>query len=90
MSDARVVKRSLVVAGHATSVSLEEPFWSALRELAAGEGLSVAALVARVDQQRSGANLSSALRVHVLRALQQRASLSSPGPAGATMAAGPD
>jgi predicted DNA-binding ribbon-helix-helix protein len=60
-------KRSISVAGHKTSVSLEAAFWSALRRLAADEGSSLAALVARVDAGRGKANLSSALRVYALR-----------------------
>lgn len=67
-----VVKRSLSIAGHATSISLEEPFWRALKALAAERGLSLAALVAEVDGQRTGFNLSSALRVHVLESLDER------------------
>lgn len=67
-----VVKRSLSIAGHATSISLEEPFWRALKALAAERGLSLAALVAEVDGQRAGFNLSSALRVHVLESLDAR------------------
>jgi predicted DNA-binding ribbon-helix-helix protein len=59
-------KRSLVIAGHSTSVSLEEPFWEALRAIASGEGRSVAALVGEVDQQRGAINLSAALRLHAL------------------------
>lgn len=59
-------KRSLTIAGHRTSVSLEEPFWWALREIAEGRELSLAALIAEIDQQRAGHNLSSALRLHVL------------------------
>lgn len=62
----RVVKRSIVIAGHRTSVSLEDAFWRALKEIAAAEGGSLAALVARVDTARGEANLSSALRVFVL------------------------
>jgi predicted DNA-binding ribbon-helix-helix protein len=58
-------KRSVTIAGHATSLSLEEPFWTALREVARRRGLSLNALVASVDAQRPG-NLSSALRVFVL------------------------
>jgi predicted DNA-binding ribbon-helix-helix protein len=64
----RVTKRSLTVAGHSTSVSLEEPFWQALRQLAAREAMSLPELVADIDTRRGGANLSSAIRVHVLRA----------------------
>jgi len=61
-----VVKRSLSIAGHATSISLEEPFWQALKQIAQARGLTLAALVAEVDGTRSRTNLSSALRVHVL------------------------
>ncbi len=70
MTDAapqRVIKRSLSVAGHRTSVSLEEIFWSELRAIAARRGRSVASLVADVDAARGEANLSSALRVFVLQ-----------------------
>jgi len=61
-----VQKRSIAIAGHRTSVSLEAAFWEALKRLAAAEGLSLAALVARVDASRGAANLSSALRVYAL------------------------
>jgi predicted DNA-binding ribbon-helix-helix protein len=59
-------KRSLTIAGHRTSVSLEEPFWAALKEIAAGESLTLAGLIAGIDQSRGTENLSSALRLHVL------------------------
>jgi predicted DNA-binding ribbon-helix-helix protein len=62
-----VIKRSLLIAGHRTSVSVEEPFWAELKRIAAARGLSVAALVAEVDQGRKRQNLSSAIRVFVLR-----------------------
>jgi len=69
----RVVKHSIVIAGHRTSVSLEDAFWRALKDMANAEGLSLAALVARVDAGRGEANLSSALRVYVLeRALARQ------------------
>jgi predicted DNA-binding ribbon-helix-helix protein len=58
-------KRSVLIAGHRTSISLEAPFWEALRAIAARRGLSLNALVAEIDAARSG-NLSSALRVFVL------------------------
>ena len=58
-------KRSVMIAGHATSLSLEEAFWRDLREVARRRGLSLNALVASVDAERPG-NLSSALRVFVL------------------------
>jgi predicted DNA-binding ribbon-helix-helix protein len=71
-SSRRIVKHSVVIAGHRTSVSLEDAFWRALKEIAAQEGVSLAALVARVDAGRGEANLSSALRVFVLeRALER-------------------
>jgi predicted DNA-binding ribbon-helix-helix protein len=70
--DARIVKRSLSIAGHSTSISLEEPFWRELKALAEAEGASLAALVARLDGERRGIGLSSALRLHVLRTLKAR------------------
>ncbi len=62
----RIVKHSVVIAGHRTSVSLEDAFWRALKDIAAQESVSLAALIARVDAGRGEANLSSALRVFVL------------------------
>ena len=58
-----------MIAGHPTSVSLEEPFWQALKEIAARRGLPVNTLIGEVDAKRAG-NLSSALRVHVLAELK--------------------
>ncbi|MGJ0454059.1 MAG: ribbon-helix-helix domain-containing protein [Methylocystis sp.] len=70
-SSRRVVKHSVVIAGHRTSVSLEDAFWRALKDIAAQEDVSLPALIARVDAGRGEANLSSALRVFVLeRALE--------------------
>ena len=60
-------KRSDSIAGHQPCISLEEPFWDALRQLAAARGLSAAALIAEIDAARDG-NLSSAIRVYVLNA----------------------
>jgi len=62
----RVVKRSLIVAGHRTSVSLEDAFWRRLQQIANERSLSVNGLAAEVDAARGDANLSSALRVFVL------------------------
>ena len=60
-------KRSISIAGHRTSISIEAPFWDALKEMAEADGTSVAALVARIDAARSpDDNLSSAIRVEVL------------------------
>ena len=58
-------KRSLTIAGHRTSLSLEDAFWRALKDQARAEGLSLAGLVAKIDRERGG-NLSSAVRVYVL------------------------
>ena len=70
-----IPKRSVVVSGHKTSISLEEPFWRALRELATARGLSVSALISSIARKRGQGNLSSALRVAVLehfRAARQK------------------
>jgi predicted DNA-binding ribbon-helix-helix protein len=68
-----VIKRSLSIAGHATSISLEEPFWQALKRMAERRGLTLAALVAEIDGRRQRTNLSSALRIHVLEAVSAQA-----------------
>jgi predicted DNA-binding ribbon-helix-helix protein len=62
-SGAAVIKRSLVIAGHRTSVSLEDAFWRELKTLAARRRQSINALVAEIDADRGSANLSSAIRV---------------------------
>ncbi len=64
-------KRSVIIAGHPTSVTLEPEFWDALKEIAAARGTAVNALVEQVDRERTG-NLSSALRVFVLNAVRAR------------------
>jgi predicted DNA-binding ribbon-helix-helix protein len=61
-----VMKRSVIVGGHKTSVSLEEAFWSALKEIAARRGASLSELVASIDTKRELGNLSSAIRLFVL------------------------
>ena len=61
-----LVKRSLTIAGHRTSVSLEDAFWRRLKALAAARRRSVGAMIAEIDAGRDGANLSSAIRVYVL------------------------
>src|SRR5579864_5374957 len=60
-----LVKHSVRIAGHATSVSLEAPFWATLREIAARRRQSVNSLLAEIDDDRAG-NLSSAIRIFVL------------------------
>lgn len=59
-------KRSVRIAGHPTSVSVEAPFWEALAQIAARRGQSLGALVAAIDRQRGSGNLSSAIRLFVL------------------------
>ena len=62
----RVLKRSLSVGGRRTSVSLEDAFWLALREIAGTQKVSVFSLVTRIAKHRDNKNLSSAIRVFVL------------------------
>lgn len=61
------LKRSLTIAGHRTSLSLEPEFWEALQKAAQKRKLTAAALVAEIDQLRGARNLSSAVRVWLLR-----------------------
>ena len=61
-----VLKRSVAVSSHKTSISLEAGFWDGLKEVAAHEGISIPALITRIDTDRQHANLSSAVRLYVL------------------------
>jgi predicted DNA-binding ribbon-helix-helix protein len=61
-----VVKRSIVIAGHKTSVSLEDAFWKALKEIAGAREITLSDLVASIDTDRHHGNLSSAIRLFVL------------------------
>jgi predicted DNA-binding ribbon-helix-helix protein len=62
-----MAKRSITIAGHRTSISLEEPFWLALAEIAAVKRTSLAGLVVEIDRAREAeVNLSSAIRLFVL------------------------
>jgi len=61
-----VVKRSIVIAGHKTSVSLEDAFWQSLKEIAGSRELTLSDLVASIDTGRHHGNLSSAIRLFVL------------------------
>jgi predicted DNA-binding ribbon-helix-helix protein len=61
-----VVKRSIVIAGHKTSVSLEDAFWTGLKEIATARGMTLSELVASIDTGRQHGNLSSAIRLFVL------------------------
>jgi predicted DNA-binding ribbon-helix-helix protein len=69
----RPLKRSFTIAGHRTSISLETEFWDALKAAALAERVSIAKLIARVDQSRGGSGLSSAVRVWVLEHFRERA-----------------
>jgi predicted DNA-binding ribbon-helix-helix protein len=73
-----IIKHSLTIAGHRTSVSLEQVFWQALKSLADNRGVSLAALIAEVDAGRGEANLSSAIRVFVLKSVRNAATASAP------------
>lgn len=68
--NAAIRKRSVTISGHQTSISLEEAFWDGLKEIAAREGVSINAMVERIDEARIG-NLSSAIRVFVLERLRR-------------------
>ncbi len=64
---AKDLKRSLTIAGHRTSLSLEPEFWDALQKAATERGISTANLVSEIDQTRGERNLSSAVRVWLLK-----------------------
>jgi predicted DNA-binding ribbon-helix-helix protein len=67
-----MIKRSMTIAGHSTSITLEEPFWQELKAMAASRATSMAKLVALIDSTRGNHNLSSAIRLAVLAELQSR------------------
>ena len=67
-----VVKRSIVIAGHKTSVSLEDAFWKALKDIAVGRDMTLSDLVGAIDSERQHGNLSSAIRLFVLDHYQAR------------------
>ena len=67
-----VVKRSIVIAGHKTSVSLEDAFWRSLKEIAVDRHTTLSDLVAAIDTERRHGNLSSAIRLFVLDHYQTR------------------
>ena len=62
----RPLKRSFTIKGHRTSITIEREFWDALRQAAASEQTTLAALVAAIDRERGAAGLSSAVRVWLL------------------------
>ena len=68
----RIRKRSVKIAGHSTSLSMEGVFWDALKQVAAGRGISLNALITEIDRGR-GTNLSSAVRVYLLNHFREAA-----------------
>jgi predicted DNA-binding ribbon-helix-helix protein len=68
-----VVKRSIALAGHKTSISLEHDFWSALKDIASGRDMTLSELVGRIDAERTAGNLSSAVRLFVLEHFRSKA-----------------
>ena len=67
-----ILKRSVKVNRHKTSISLEDPFWEGLNEIAQLKNVSIARLLEQIDQGRTGRNLSSAIRIFVLAYFQAR------------------
>ena len=61
-----IIKRAIMIDGHKTSISLEDAFWSSLKEIAHAEGATMSELVAKIDKTREQGNLSSAVRLFVL------------------------
>jgi predicted DNA-binding ribbon-helix-helix protein len=68
-----VPKRSIVLAGHKTSISLEDAFWRALKDIAGSRRTTLSNLISSIDHERKHGNLSSALRLFVLNHYQARA-----------------
>ncbi len=61
-----IIKRSIIVDGHKTSICLEDAFWSSLKEIAQAQGATVSQTVTEIDKTRQYSNLSSAVRLFVL------------------------
>ena len=68
-----IAKRSVIIDGHKTSVSLEDPFWTDLKKIAHAQKMTLSALVAEIDGTREHGNLSSAIRLFVLRHVRNAA-----------------
>jgi len=67
-----VVKRSVIIAGHRTSVSVEEAFWKSLKEIAGSQSMSLSDLVTKIDGKRECGNLSSTIRLFVLKVYREQ------------------
>jgi predicted DNA-binding ribbon-helix-helix protein len=85
-----ITKRSVVIGGHKTSVSLEEPFWAAVRELAESQDMTLSSLLRQIDLDRRNSNLSSAIRVFVLENLRMQTAANSIGQTPGKVAWRPD
>ena len=72
--DSTVIKRSVVINGRKTSVSLEDEFWEGLKKVAADRDLAISEIVQEIDDARTRGNLCSAIRIYVLRYYQQLSS----------------
>jgi predicted DNA-binding ribbon-helix-helix protein len=77
-----VIKRSIVIAGHKTSVSLEDAFWKGLKDIAINRRATLSDLVAAIDAERQFGNLSSAIRLFVLDHFQAQMGSHADGPMG--------
>ena len=66
------IKRSVDIGGRATSVSLEDEFWSALKKIAAAQGTTAQEIILKIDNERTHANLSSMIRLHILSYYRER------------------
>jgi predicted DNA-binding ribbon-helix-helix protein len=72
MKRSLVIKRSIVVGGHKTSVSLEDDFWTGVREIAARHRVTLSDLIGSIDSERQHGNLSSTVRLFVLNHYRRR------------------
>ncbi len=77
-----VIKRSIVIAGHKTSVSLEDPFWTGLKTIAERQHTTLSTMVSDIDMQRRQGNLSSAIRLFVLDHVRSQGMARAPEHAG--------
>jgi len=75
LESSRVLKRSIVIGGHRTSVSVEEAFWNGLKDIAASKKVALSNLVTPIDSERQHGNLSSAIRLFVLDYYRRMAEL---------------
>jgi predicted DNA-binding ribbon-helix-helix protein len=73
-----VIKRSVIIGSHRTSISLEDPFWRNLKEIARAEGWTVSKLIAEIDGSRQYGNLSSAIRLFVLEHFRTKSNFTQP------------